>query len=190
MSKQVKPSSFPYKSVLDFGPLLSFWRNNLSDNPSLKNHPLNELLKNKALVAELSGDVSEKALEKHKETIGILLSAVFPPALIDQDIVAVHVPFQENAFFSSNMYQEIMAKENRVPKQISITGGEGALGDNCEVIAGLFILRNFYKPDLELELPVIVNAVDSLNGLEKVYKLELNSQFAEIELIGDLPELE
>ena len=189
MSEQSAPGHFPYTSQLDFGPLLTFWENNLTGENGLQEHPVARILQNKKTVRDLQGAVTEKHIERYKEEIGLLLSAIIPPALLEQEMVAVHIPFKDNAFFSTEKYKDILRRQTKSPGQISMSGADGDLGDNCEVIAGLYILKNFYKPDLQLDLPVIVNTKENENGLEKVYKMEVNTQFAEIEVVGGLPEI-
>ncbi len=182
-------TSFPYKSRLDFGPLLSFWKNNLKTHPALKEHPVSRILADRKTVGQLTGDVSVDTLKEHKEAVAMILSAIFPPALIDEEMVAVHIPFQDDAFFATNKYKQILSAHQRTQKEVSVTGTSGDLGENCEVIAGLYILKQYYRHDLEVDIPIIVQAKDNETGLEKVYKLEVNTQFAEIDIVGELPEI-
>jgi GAF domain-containing protein len=174
-------SAFPYQAKLDFGPLLEFWKINLENNVSLKDHPVKHIISDQKKLRELNGPV-EDILEKQKETVGMLLSAIFPPAMLNEDIAAVHIPFQDDAFYATPKYQSILLGDGEMSSQ-------GNVAENCTVIAGLYILRQFYRPDLELDLPVIVNTTDPQTQLERVYNLEINTQFAEIELTAGLPEL-
>lgn len=189
MSEHKNNGGFPYRSLLDFGPLLNYWKENISVQPGMKDHPVSRILADEEMVDLLTGETTPEVIKTHEIEIGSLLSAIFPPALIDQEMVAVHIPFRDKAFYASSKYKEILSSHQRTPRQFSISGSDGELGENCEVIAGLYILKNFYKPDLELELPVIVNARDNISGLEKVYKLEVNTQFTDIDVVGELPEI-
>ncbi len=185
MNSNNSTSTFPYISKLDFGPLISFWKEYL-DKDAPENHPLRDLLKDRKLIRELTGDVSEDSLEKHRQTIDMLLSAILPQALIDEDFVAVHVPFRDKALFSSSRYSMLLSSYEDSGLEMTFSA-ESDLGENCSVIAGLYILKNFYKPDLEVERPVMVTVLEKETGLEKVYKLEVNTRFADLEVNGELP---
>lgn len=190
MSKPFSLTEFPFKSQLDFNRLLTFWETSIEANPILKNHPIRSILSNPKIKKELQGKVSPETLERHSDTIQLLLSAIFPSALINEDIAGAHIPFQNDAFFATPKYKHILANDTSNTEQISIIGTNNALSDNCEIVAGLYILKNFYRPDLELELPIMVKVENRLNGLEKIYNLEVNTSFTDIEVIGELPELD
>jgi hypothetical protein len=190
MSEPFSLNEFPFKSHLDFKRLLTFWESNMESNSIFKNHPIQSILSNAKFRKDLQGKVTKETLEKHHDTIQILLSAVLPSALINEDIAGVHIPFQNEAFFATPKYKQILANDTSNTERISIIGTNNGLSDNCEIVAGLYILKNFYRPDLELELPIMVKVENSVNGLEKIYNLEVNTNFTDIEVVGKLPDLD
>ncbi len=182
-------TSFPFRTTLNLQKLVEYWEANLNSNKIMPGFPKDEMLKALKKAKALRKPIKEKStLEEHSELVGMLMSAVFPPAFLDKDLAAAMIPFQMDGFYSTPGYEEIFPFDKiREDICINIPGNDISAGKITH--ACIQILNQFYGTNIEIEKPMLVTVPDTKTGLERIYKIDVNLQFTEVICTGDLPEI-
>jgi len=180
----------PYNGKLDLSSLLNYWRVNLDSGKTLTGYPSKQILKMLDEAEELNNPIEDlKVLEENKETLGFLMSAVFPSVFVDTDYMAAIAPFDMIGFYATPGYRGIFP-ENRERIDISVNLPGNDIYKGKVLNAGVQILNKFYGCDIKLDKPLLVTVPEDENpDLNKVFKVDLNTQFSEVKLKGNLPEL-
>jgi hypothetical protein len=77
---------FPFKTRLSLGPLLDFWERLLAEGKCGMSSLESDIRKKLGEAPELREPIEDLTiLEKHQETVDLLMSAVFPPAFWESD---------------------------------------------------------------------------------------------------------
>jgi len=183
-------SNFPYKGKLDLTHLINYWRANLDADNILSGYPSKEIIKLLDKAKDLEGPITNhKILEKNKRTLGLLMSAVFPSVFVDTDYMAALAPFDMTGFYATSGYRRIFP-ENKERHDIEVNIPENSLYKGKIVQAGVQILNQFYGCEIQLEKPLLVTVPDDkIKDLKKVFKVDINKQFTEVKLVGELPDL-
>jgi len=182
-------ANFPYKGVLDISKLISYWKSNLQTNSVLSNYPGDFIIEKLDKATELHGPIDTDTLKKHKDLVGLLMTAVFPPAFLDTDLAAALLPFQLTGFYATPGYREIFP-EDRVRKDLKVNVPDGDIRTGKIINAGIQILNKFYDTNIQIEKPIMITAPDKdVKDIEKVYKVDINLQFTDVIKKGKLPEL-
>ena len=182
-SQKVK---FPFKTRLSLKPLLDFWEGLLAEGQGGMNclgPVIRQKLENAPELREPIEDLT--ILEKHRELLVLLMSAVFPPASWESDCAAAFVPFQFIAFYATPLFKTMfrMEKQRFVP-QSNVDPERWQWGQVLK--AYTIILRKFYGIDLAWDYPLIAKARCPKTGLNRFFSITLDPQFLEIKTLGDL----
>ena len=181
---------FPFRSVLNLSSLVRNWQENLKGNNIFSGYPADHILKMIEAAPEFSEPIDDlNVLDNHKELLGLLMSAVFPPALVESELAGALIPFDFKGFYSTPGYQEIMPFDHvRDDLTINIPGNNMKAGKIMR--ACLIILNKFYDTNIELDLPILVTVPDKETGLDSIYKVEINTQFTDVVVNGELEPLD
>jgi len=181
---------FPYTGYLDLSNLLNYWKANLSTNNIFSGYPADHILNEIDESPELWKPIKDlKVLNKHKELLGLLMSAVFPPAFVETDLAAALIPYELKGFYATPGYREIFPVTNgRADLKVNVPDGNFKTGKI--VNAGIQILNKFYDANIEIEKPILITVPDKeFKDLERVYKIDMNMQFVDVINTGKLPEV-
>lgn len=180
-----KVKSFPFTSKLSFLPIIRHWEELATDgSPGEKAHAsslLEEVDKVPAIRKPLN---DHKAfLKKHHNLVHMLMSAVFPKALHNNEIKAAYTPFEFTSFIESPRYRSLVNVNNgsiEVPTNMDATTFQFAR----YLHACLLILGKHYKSSHTLETPFIYNIQDPDTGLDQFYKMTINGDFIDVKVKG------
>ena len=189
MSKTLPKDTFPYKSRLNLSSLVNYWEANLESSSVFQHYPAKDIKKLINQAPEFRQPIDDlNQLDKHKDLLGLLMSAIIPPAMVETEYSAALVPFNFHGFYATPGYQKLLPLD-----EIRTDITSNFKNNNFEAAkvfrAGAFILNKFYGKGLEINEPVLVTIPDAETGLDRVYKIEFNLQFADVILKGELPKL-
>ena len=120
--------SFPFKTTLDLSLLIKYWKNNLSSQNGNGVYPTQEILTKIDAAKSLHQPITDvKELTKHKELLGFLMSAIFPPAVIDTKIMAALESFSMNAFYATPGFQRVVPVDKNLKPTTNILGDAAPL---------------------------------------------------------------
>lgn len=171
-------SDFPFKSVLSLQLLIEYWEKAIAAGkvPSFAHGLLDDLAK----APELKQPIENvEVLEKYKNLINYLLTAVISPANDETELIAAVSPFQFTPFYASTAFSRSIDFETlKSTAKVNIPGKDIRTGK--AIHACLLILQKFYNVEVPLDKPVLFSAPSKITGLDKVYKVEIGKQFFEI----------
>ena len=174
-STQIK--DFPFKSVLSLHLLIDYWEKAIKSGQVPFGEPLLDHIRK---APELLQPVSDPSvLEKHRELVSFLMSAVIAPAQTDKELTAATIPFQFESFFETHAFRKTLnLGQIRESAIINIPGNNMVVGKTIQ--ACLLILQQYYKVKINFDKPILFTIRNPLTGLDKVYKIEIGRQFFEI----------
>jgi hypothetical protein len=178
MQTQGFVKAFPFKSVLSLKLLVEYWREKIDKGEvSFLGEGIKEAL-NKA--PELTAPFTDfSLLERHRELIEFLMTAVIPPAQTEVELISATAPFQLRSFFSTKAFERTIDFSNiENVARVNIPGNGIQTGKTIH--ACLMILNQFYGVGVDFDKPILFTLKDSETGLDKVYKIEIGKRFFEI----------
>lgn len=179
---------FPFPTELSLAPLIRFWTQ-AADSPSARGPLARHVADAVARAPELLSPIADPAvLDRHRELVDLLMTAVFPPVAARQEYGLAMTPFRLVTFHATP------------PARRLLVGPDGALHGRVSVdtetlykvrlaSAYALVLRRIYGLDLELDIPRIFAVVDPETGLDRHFRMLLDWQFIEVEPRGPVPEL-
>ncbi len=189
MAKTLPNNDFPYTTRLNLSPLINYWKQNLDTNQSFDLYPTDDILKKIEAAPELNEPIDDlDILKKHQKLVGLLMSAIMPPALIETDLAAALVPFNFNGFYATPGYKEILPFD-QIREDVITSVKNNDFSAAKVMRAGIYILKKLYHVDLTFDEPILLTVPNLENGLKKIYKVEINTQFAEVIPKGNLKPL-
>ena len=91
---------FPFRSRLSFSDLIGYWQVRTNDENQFRAMTAKEVFKRINDVPEFLNPIDDLSIvRENKELTEVILLAIFPPA-IDDEMVAVMVPFQKESVYS------------------------------------------------------------------------------------------
>jgi hypothetical protein len=168
---------FPFKSVLSLRLLVEFWEKAIASGkvPGFGRGLLDQI----ALAPELKEPIEDLAvLEKHKDLVDFLMTAVISPANQDEELSSATTPFEFHSFYSTRAFQSRLSFEQIEKAKVNIPGNNLIAGKTIH--ACLLILQKYYDVNVELDKPILFTLRNETTGLDKVYKVEIGKQFSEI----------
>lgn len=171
---------FPFDSVLNLSSLISYWEKSLTGQPFYAGHSVTQFKKMISEAPELRAPIRDLTLlDKHKDLIDLMMSAIFPPALSASDLSAAIFPFNFKGFYATSGYQKLLPFD-RVRKDLAINVPKNSLRTGKIMLACIYILNKFYNTDLKLERPLLLSIPDEETGLMQVFKMDINTQFTDV----------
>jgi len=176
-SEILKNSDFPLQLQISFEKVFSFNKKYIED----KNHPYyksaKEIIDHLSKYPELiDGFTDVSLLEKYKDQIDLMLDALFPEVLTDNEIKAASIPFSFTSFKFSNRFKNILQN----------AGGDYDFNvrnlDENELYlhACVMILAYCYGYNIDLKRPFFFDIPDKKLGITKHYRVALNGDFADV----------
>lgn len=177
MAESVPHRSFPFQSVLSLRLLVEYWEKGIQSGKIPFGEPLLEHIRR---APELKQPIRDLAvLEKHRDLINFMMSAVIAPAQADKELAAATIPFQFKSIFETPAFQQnidLASLDNSAV--INIPGRDLMVGKAIQ--ACLLILQQFYNVRVNFDKPILFTIRNPQTALDKVYKIEIGRQFFEI----------
>lgn len=181
----INPADFPFDSVLNLASLINYWEANLKTNTLFSGYPADEIRRMIDEAPELKEPVYDlKILDKHKKLMGLLMSAVFPPAMIESELSAAIVPFSFQGIFATPGYHKIMPFDH-IREDVTVNFADDNLMAGKIMMACIFILNKFYGTNLSMDRPMLASVPDEETGLRQIFKVNLNTQFVDVVCHGE-----
>jgi len=182
--------SLPFRCELSLGPLITFWTQ-VSSYSEFGRGPLPGIIREKVRQApELGGIIEDVSIivGRHRELVDLMMSAVFPPAFLEQEYGAALFPFQLRAFYATSAFRRSLMNDDGTLRG-SVNLDEQRLGAAKLLLAYELILERMYGIALGVEIPVIFTSVDPTTSLERHFKLQFDWRFVEVKSVGPVPPL-
>ncbi len=185
MEPFARPGDFPFRCDFSLIRLIEWWEAEAKAGQPLALAVLERL----AAAPELRAPALDRAtLERHRELVDILMSAVFPRAGWEQQVGGALVPFMIQALYATPALGRLLAGEDGFLRgRINM---DGATGLTYRILhAYAHILRRFYGITLDLDYPLIVSVTDPETGWDRHFKAQFDGRFVTLDVRGELPAL-
>jgi len=183
------PAALPFRTELSLAPLIRFWTQ-LSAYSELGRGPLPGIVRERIKQApELSAVVDDvSVIDKHRQLVDLMMSAMFPPAFWEQEYGAALFPFQLRAFYATSLFRRtLMNDDGTLHGRVNVD--EQRLGAAKLLLAYELILERTYGIDLGVEIPVVFTSEDPATTLERHFRLDFDWRFVDVKLDGPAPKL-
>lgn len=180
---------FPFECKLSLTNLIGYWQVRTNDENKFLATTAQTIMEQVNKVPELLNPIEDLSiLDKNRDTVNLLMTAIFSPYTEEEEMVAAITPFKKEDVHSTKAYKDLMVK----------AGSHDALLDPEElaeimkhktIAAYLAIMEMYYGVSIELHKDIIYTLHDKRTGLKQYYKIIINPKFCEIVLRGDLPQL-
>ncbi|MEJ2006345.1 MAG: hypothetical protein P8X57_15590, partial [Cyclobacteriaceae bacterium] len=189
MEKATNYPGCPFHTSLDLSGLINYWKANLSSE-GFSHFSAKEVLDRISNASELHRPIEDPAvLDKYSDLIGLLMSVIFPPALTDNILMGAHVPFNFDGFYATPGYREILPFD--APRDdIRLYTDIGDAETGTLMMTFLFILNKHFGANVDYQLPILLGVPDNKDGLERIYKLEVDTRFVDVSVRKTPPELD
>jgi GAF domain-containing protein len=183
------PMSFPFRCELSLAPLITFWTQ-ISAYQEFGRGPLPGIVREKIRQApQLAGAIDDpEIIERHKEVVDLMMTAMFPPAFWEQEYGAALFPFQLRAFYATSAFRRSLMNEDGT-LQGRLNVDYQRLATIKVLLAYELILQRTYGIDLGVETPVIFTTVDPATSLDRHFQMQFDWRFVEVEPVGPVPPL-
>jgi len=180
---------FPFRAEFSLAPLIDFWvraGGDASPACSSMGRTVGEQL---AQAPGLEATITDPAiLERYEDAVDMLMSAEIPPAAWDQAYGAAMVPFQLRGFYATpRMRRDMMDANGRIKGRLNVD--DKLVSALRRGYAYMLILSRVYGVDVELDYTPILTVPDPATGLDRHFRLIFDSQFVNVEVVGERPSL-
>ncbi|MCI0450557.1 MAG: hypothetical protein L0Y79_12380, partial [Chlorobi bacterium] len=183
--------NFPFKVYFSLKPIIDRIWQKLEDSPNpYFSEIARKIMRDLENAPELFEPIYDsQVLEKHRDLVDAIFSAVVSQAGREFDYYAAVTPFKmDDIYFESNAFKKLKLFENdNFLKGISNRGSvvnSRWLSEGRSVYAYITILKKFYNIDFNFEYPVIYNYTDENTGLERYARIRMFPWFADIKNLG------
>jgi GAF domain-containing protein len=184
----VQKSTFPFRTEISLKPLIDFWTR-AADGGAAKGALARMVAEEIKKAPELLETITScSAIARNKDVIDVLMTALFPPASWEQSYGAVMAPFQLRGFYATPpMRRLLMTEDGALRGRFDVD--EKVVSSMKRAYAYSLILQRVYDIDYEVDYPIIVATPDPETGLDRHFRLFLDKQFLDVEVVGEKPTL-
>ncbi|MFT7033884.1 MAG: hypothetical protein ACJA2S_002393 [Cyclobacteriaceae bacterium] len=184
----IRTQTFPFKNRLSFSNLVGYWQIRSNDPNEFIAMTAKEVVKRINEVPAFLGPIDDLSIiEEHKDITELILSAIFPPA-IDQEMMAVMVPFQKESVYETPAYSNLMKVAGSYEALMAEMDLKEMMGHKM-MNAYAAVLQMFYGVTINLDRHFLYTLQNPETGLKNHYGVEVDPKYCEIILTGELPEL-
>jgi hypothetical protein len=179
----------PYRCVFSLKPLIDYWNQGAVGCDPCKGRILEAIQTSLEAAPGLLEPIEDlSVLDAHQDLIRILMSAVFPTAFWESELVGALVPFQLSPVFMSPMFQRLYLNEDgslrgRFPLETD------KIARARQIRSSLLILKRCYGIDKDLDYPLVRIVEDPETGLDRHFQFWPNLRFVDVHTIGSPPKL-
>ena len=186
---ELPTSEFPFTRELSLAPLIADWEKAAAE-PGVAGEMARAVCRGLEGAPELRIPIEDLAvLERHRELVDALMTRVFPAASWKEDYAAAAVPFQLRAVHATPGFRHLLLDEQGfVQGWVNLDAEVAARGRLLRAYDA--ILRAHYGFTLEVDYPVILAARDPDSGLERHFRLQLDTRFLDLRPTKPMPRLD
>ena len=182
-------NAFPFAYELSLAPLVAFWHQVGSSDPSVKGRQaamVQDAVRQSPELLEPIEDLS--LISQHRELVDALMSVVFPLALWEQTYAAALLPFHMQSFYATPSFERLlMADDGTLRGRVHV---DEQTVDHVRVLhAYVFLLQQVYGIELDFDYPFILTATDPDTGLDRHFRMNFDGRFMEVKAVGEVPAL-
>jgi hypothetical protein len=170
---------FPFDCELTLRPLIEYWMEAAHED-SLRGRLGRVLQAELSRATELSEPIVDLAvLDRHRELVEALMTAVFPPVSWDQDQAAALIPFQLKSFYATPAFgRTLMGPEGKLAGRLNVDGR--TLLQFRLLNAYALVLGRVYGVRFPVDYPLIFTAEDRDTGLDRHFKITFDGRFVDV----------
>ena len=190
--KTPSPPSAPvlFRTALSLAPLVAWWRAQTSAPEGIGLHRLAAELVSRADAAPdlLVDNPAPAVLKAHAELVETLFTALIPPAAADSVLNGAIAPFDRQVLFATAPFREVMVTAAGQLKQpLNLTAIDTTR--YLTRLAYQHVLAVAYGERLTNDETLLFTVPDYASGLYRHYKVELDTRFLAVDVLGQLPAL-
>ena len=167
----------PFDIKLSLDRVFQFWENKASQGTPSEQIHAKSILDAVAHVPELRKPISEiQEIEKYRDEIEMLLSAMFPDLLTQNEIKAASLPFFPVLFNMTKRLKGIISKAGPDFK-MQLKGFDV---DELYMLGCSFLISSIYKVNVNYKRPLYFDIPDKETGFVRHYRAFINGDFGAI----------
>lgn len=180
------------KTAVSFKKYIEFLKRKIAEEHNVKATLYRFILRRFERHPELMQDeVDVASLGKYGDLLELIQDTVTPLVKDDNEVMfALSVPVSPQFFYCSDALYNIAFDENHCFKQSVDRMSPEARGTRRIEYIYRFILERLYKYHLVTEHDLVYSLCDDDTGLMRYYKLDLDTQFVDVQCNGPLPEID
>ncbi|MBC7615923.1 MAG: hypothetical protein H7202_07645, partial [Pedobacter sp.] len=181
--------SFLGESTLSFRPLITYLKDRLKTEQTLKAEFYRFLLEKIEREETLKNEIDVDDLAKHKDTLELIYTILTPLMANEKDLMwALSTPVPDKIFFSTDAFFEILFL-NTKQKKLTNAGNEESKEKQHLKFIYKMILNQFYNYTAIQKNEILYTYANPDTLLTQYYNINADTQFIDITYEGQLPEL-
>ena len=186
---ELPTTAFPFRRELSLAPLVAAWER-MAAEPGIAGEVARTVCRALERAPELRAPIEDPStLERHRDLVEVLMSLVFPAASWEKDYGAAAVPFQLRAVHATPSFRRLLLDEQGfVQGWLNMDAEDAARGRLLYAYDA--ILRAHYGMTLDMDYPFILATRDPESGLERHFRIQLDTRFLEVRPLAPLPDLD
>jgi len=179
---------FPFETHLSLAPLIRFW-DEMAREDSVRSELARALQRRLREVPELQAPIVDlSVLERHRSLLDALMSAVFPPAFMDQHHAAALIPFELRSIYGTHAFERhIMGPDGMIRGQLNVDWR--SLKSFRLLNAYALTVYRVYGIESQIDYPLIFTTTDTETGLDRHFKIYFDGSFLDVEPLRPFPPL-
>ncbi|MAT40651.1 MAG: GAF domain-containing protein [Ectothiorhodospiraceae bacterium] len=179
---------FPFKTTLSFHKVVELWNTDDGNPTSIRTLLVDRVNEELEKYPSFRGPIENvKDLDVPYDVAALFFGIVMSQAEKQHSLIGIYRPFMESVFTTPGYQRLFLANEGKRSYRSKVDDSTMSWGK--AVMAYSAILEKFYGVDIAFEYPMINMVEDPDTGLTRWFKMEANSNYADIVLHGELPEL-
>jgi hypothetical protein len=181
-------NEFPFETQLTLAPLIRFW-DDMAREDSVRSEFARSLQRRLREAPELQAAIEDlSVLERHRSLLDALMSAVFPPAFMDQSHSAAMIPFRLQSIYGTRAFERnLMGPDGAIQGQLNLDAR--SLKSFRLLNAYALTLYRVYGIESHLDYPLIFTTKDAETGLDRHFKIYFDGRFVDVEPLRPFPPL-
>lgn len=176
----------PFDIQLSLERVFDFWESKASAGTSIEKMYARTVLDSVSHATILRSPISNmEIVEEYRREIEILLSAMFPEILTNNEIKAASLPFFPAIFNMTSRMKSILAKAP-AGYRLEI---KGIQDDEIYMAACSFLITAFYRTPVNYKRPLSFDIPDEEKGVIRHYRAFINGEFSQIKAKANTPSL-
>ena len=171
--------NFPFKNSLRLSTIIGYWELQQYEDNEILAQTAKSLIKKvdeHPFLREEIHDLQE--LEPVKDVVNLIMSAVVPPAVSNDQILAIFKPFSLEYFYATTPFKKLVTQAGSLPAMVQHMDQE-ELEEKKTMSAYHAILFQFYGVELPMERQMVLQLQ---NDTTTYYHLFFDPRFCEVKL--------